>query len=474
MSPIVKVPIVNGIYANSKGDFRVQYPVNYAPVPLDMTGDGTVSGYLRPYDGIVTFGTGPGVDRGGINWNGTCYRVMGTKFGKVLNDGTFVELGDVGPGGQCVFDYSFDYLGIASGGRFYLYKTGSLTQVTDPDLPVVISFIFISGYFMLTDGKFVVVTDINDPFSVNPLAYDSSSFNPDPIEAIKNLRNEAYAVNRYTVEVYQNVGGGLKFPFQTIPGAQILIGAVGPNACCVFKDTLAILGGPLSGSIGFYFAINGNYTKVSNRDVDLIFNDYTEETLSTVLIEPRIGEGYEQVLVHLPDKTLVYDHLTSSILQIPVWFILSSGLLSVSSYNFRNLVWAYDKWIGGHPTLPKLGYYSNSLSSQYEDTIGWEFNTPILYNSSKGIVINSMEFISLPGSCAFGENPTISTCYSIDGITWSQDFSIPTGKFGERNKRICWLGGGYFRVWRIQKFKGNSDSFLTLSTLQIDLKEMNN
>ena len=76
---------------------------------------------------------------------------------------------------------------------------------------------------MLTDGEFLIVTELNDPFSVSPLKYGSSEADPDPVKAILKLRNEPYALNRYTIEVFDNVGGE-GFPFQRIEGAQTQTG----------------------------------------------------------------------------------------------------------------------------------------------------------------------------------------------------------------------------------------------------------
>jgi len=72
----MQIPIVNGIYTDEVADFRTSYPKNLIPVPKQQ---GISTGYLRPADGIVEFGTGPGIDRGGINWNGVYYRVRGSK-----------------------------------------------------------------------------------------------------------------------------------------------------------------------------------------------------------------------------------------------------------------------------------------------------------------------------------------------------------------------------------------------------------
>jgi hypothetical protein len=251
---VPSIPIVSGIYTDSGPDVRASFPVNLMPVPK---GSGVSQEYLRPVDGIVPFGTGPGVDRGGIEWQGTCYRVMGTKLVTVASNGTVTVLGDVGGTGYVTFDYSFDRLAIASGGNLF-YWDGTLTQVTDPDLGTVLDVVWVDGYFMTTDGEFLVVTDIGNPLSINPLKYGSSELDPDPVVALLKSRNEVYAVNRHTIEVFDNVGGS-NFPFQRLDGAQIMRGAIGTNACCVFGDEgIAFLGGGRNEPPSIYLGINSS------------------------------------------------------------------------------------------------------------------------------------------------------------------------------------------------------------------------
>ena len=177
----MQIAILNGIYSDGVADFRTAYPVNMVPVPKEQ---GISKGYLRPADGLISNGVGPGVSRGGINWNGVCYRVMGTKLVSVSAAGTVTTLGDVGGSGQVVFDYSFDRLGVASDGKLFYWDGATLTQVTDPDIGTVTTFCWVDGYFMTTDGSSLVVTDLNNPLAVNPLKYGSSEADPDPIKAI--------------------------------------------------------------------------------------------------------------------------------------------------------------------------------------------------------------------------------------------------------------------------------------------------
>ena len=123
----MQIPILNGIYTDNTPELRTSYPVNLVPVPKQS---GISNGFLRQGDGIVANGTGPGTDRGGINWQGGLYRVMGTKLVEIASAGTVTTLGDVGgPIDQLVtFNYSFDVLAIASGGRLYYWIQVSTTS----------------------------------------------------------------------------------------------------------------------------------------------------------------------------------------------------------------------------------------------------------------------------------------------------------------------------------------------------------
>jgi hypothetical protein len=66
--------------------------------------------------------------------------------------------------------------------------------------------VWVDGYFMTTDGEFLVITELNNPFAVDPLKYGSSEADPDPVKSLLKLRNEVYALNRHTIEVFDNTG----------------------------------------------------------------------------------------------------------------------------------------------------------------------------------------------------------------------------------------------------------------------------
>lgn len=464
----MQIPILNGVFTDGVADFRTSYPVNMVPVPKDS---GISKGYLRPADGIIANGEGPGTSRGGINWRGVCYRVMGTKLVTVSSAGAVSVLGDVGGTEQVVFDYSFDRLGIASNGNLFYWDGATLTQVTDPDLGNVIDFCWVDGYFMTTDGTHLVVTELNNPLAVNPLKYGSSEADPDPINAVLKLRNEVYALNRNTIEVFDNVGGDL-FPFARIEGAQIQKGSLGTFCSCVFADTIAFLGSGRNEAPAIYLAANATATKVSSREIDTILAQYTESQLSEVVFEARNDKSHNHLLIRLPDQTLVYDAAASQEVGEHVWFHLTTSTSGFDVYRAVDFVWCYDKWLIGDPSGSNVGYLTDTVSSHYGDVVRWEFGTMIVYNEGRGAIINELELVCLTGRTAFGLDPQISTSYSVDGVTWSQNKYIKAGKIGDRAKRIVWLQQGAMRNWRIQRFQGDSQSFISVARLEAKVEPL--
>jgi hypothetical protein len=456
--------------------------VNFVPVPKQS---GISNGFLRPGDGIVANGTGPGIDRGGINWQGSLYRVMGTKLVEINSAGTVTTLGDVGgPTDQLVtFDYSFDVLAIASGGRLYYWipvnTTATLVwnptapilrQVTDSDLGVVLDVVWVDGFFMTTDGESLVVADLTDPMAVNPFKYGSSEVDPDPVVALLKLRNEVYALNRNTVEVFDNIGGDL-FPFARIDGAQLQKGVIGTQGCCVFIERIAFLGSGRNEAPGIYVGAAATTQKVSTQEIDNILLQYSEAQLALVKLEARNDKAHQHLYVHLPDQTLVYDAAASEALQTPVWFILVSTINGFAQYRARNMVWAYDKWLVGDPQSSNIGYLVQDTGHHWGQQVRWEFGTLIVYNESNGAIFNRLELVSLTGSVAIGKNPQISTSYSVDGKAYSQDRSISVGTTGS-NKRLTWFQQGHMRNWRIQRFRGDSDAHVSFMRLEAQIEPL--
>lgn len=465
-----QLPILSGIYSDTSPALRTSYPVNFFAVPKE---NGVSTGFLRPADGLSQWAATSGTCRGLIVWNGVLYAVLGSNLCSIDSSGVETVIGSVGTDGMPVsLDYGFDDLGIASNGQLWLYNpTDGLRQNVDPDLGTVNDVLWVDGYFMTTDGEFLVVTELGNPLDVNPLKYGSSEADPDPIVAILKIRNEVAALNRHTIEFFDNVGGDL-FPFARIEGAQIEKGCIGKDACCIYLEAVAFLGSGFNEQPAVYIGNNGNAVKISTHEIDTLLEAYTEDELSNAILEARNEGSHTFLYLHLPDRTLVYDGGASADLQTPVWTVLTTAIDGFAQYRARHFCYAYNKWLCADPQASRLGYLRRDISSHYGETVRWEFGSMIVYNGGAGALFNRLELVALTGSVALGENPTISTSYSIDGLSWSIDRTTSMGTIGSTSKRIAWMRQGKMNDRRMQRFRGTSDAHAAFVRLEVQLEPL--
>lgn len=467
---MAQIPLLSGVYADQNGAYRTSYPRNMYPVPKEQ---GVSNGFFAPAEGLVILNDeAPGIGRGGIEWRGVCYRVMGAKLCTVSASGGVTVLGDVGGSGPAIFDYSFDRLAIVSGGSLFYWNGSTLVRVTDPDLGTVRDVRWVDGYFMTTDGEYLVVTELDDPTAVNPLKYGSSEVDPDPVIGLLKLRNEIYALNRYTTEVFNNVGGD-GFPFQRTEGAMVEAGAVGTHMKCLFGGAIALVGGGRSEPVAVYLIGSGSRQSISTAEIDQILEGYPESVLAECKIEARLWRKHEWLLIHLPDRTLVYDLSATKALEKSIWYTLDSGMLEPAQYRAQGWVWCYGMWLFDDPQAARIGTSSDASSRHYGDLVSWELATTMLYDEGRGAIVHELELVGLPGRVTFGDDPVIWTSYSLDGEKWSQERPVSAGRPGETLKRMRWMKQGKWVNVRIQRFRGTSDAHLAIARLEARVEALN-
>lgn len=460
-------PILKGVYADQYARLRTSLPVNLEPVVIDT---GLSEGQLLASPGITELATGPGADRGAYVWKGVCYRVMGTKLVSVVG-GVVTILGDVGSGGPVAFSQSFDCIGINSGSSLYYWDGAALTSVTDPDLGAVIDVQWVDGYWMTTDGDSLVVTELNDRYAVDPLKYGSSETDPDPIMCLRKVRGEIYALNRYSIENFQN-RGGTGFPFTRNPGGYIGKGAVGSRARADFLDSFAFVGGAKDEAISVYLAGPGQAAPLATAEIDDLLADLTDEQQAAIEMDTRIEKGEQRLYIHLPDKTLVYLQQASRKNEGPVWHVLAGGALTDQAWPGRHIVLAAGRWLLGS-AAGKVGYLDQAVSTQWGQIAGWRFDTVYLFNAAKGFILKVAELIGLPGYCPLGLDPTIFMSTTQDGRVYGQERAISMGKNGQRGKRMQWRPGRKFENYAGMRFRGANAAIASITRLEIEVEGLN-
>lgn len=466
---IVPIPVLSGLYVDGRPDVRVALPVNMVPIPSQ---EGIADGYLSPAEGIQALALGPGVDRGGVVWGdssgtggGVHYRVMGTDLVSVTATGAITTIGSVGGSGPVRMDFSFDRLGILSGGLLWYWNNTTLIQVTDVNIPAsLIDMVWVDGYWMVTDGTVIAVSTLADPTTFNAASY-SGTDRPDPIKALLKVLNEVHVVSRSFIDVFQNVGG-TGFPFSRVNNAVITKGAIGTRTACVFDDKVAVLGGGRSASNNeelpsIHLAHNAQSLRISTLEIDRLLTGYTTAQLAAVFVESVVHPGARFLFVHLPDRTIVYDAMASAVVGQPVWHIRTSALQGFSLYKARYITRAHDTWVVGDTSSSAIGTWVHTGSQHYGLPVRWEFSTPMLRNKGVGAALHQLELLALTGAVTIGTNPTIATSYTEDGELFTQDYAIPSGAIGDRAKKLLWLNLGRWNGFRIHRFRGDSASRLS-------------
>ena len=463
-----QIPILAGVFTDAVADVRTAYPVNLVPVAGD---NGVSGGTLRPHEGMVSQGTGSAITRGLYAWleQNTLFYVAGTEFGSQAADGTRTVLGAVADGGPVRMVNSFERLAIRSGGRLYYWDLSTLVEVTDVRLGVCLDVEWLGGYFVSTDGEFIVTTDILDPTVIRPFDYENPESSPDPVVAVLRTRNEINALGRVTIEVFSNVGGS-GFPLDVIPGAQAQRGCIGTHACCLFLDRIAFLGSGPNEAPSIYLAAGGSTEKISTDEVDRMLAAIPETQLADVILESRTDSDHQYLYVHLPDRTMVFDFASSTAFKRPAWSTLSSTLSDTpAQYRARYFTWCYDRWNVADTASNQYGYLDETVGSHWGDVVRCEVSTNMIYTDGVGGIINMLELVGMPGRCAATADPRVSTSFSTNGRTWSLDESISAGMAGEDRKRLQWRRQGRWSSYRIQRFRWTSEANLAVMRLEATL-----
>lgn len=443
----MRLPMISGVVADGTAEFGTSYPLNLEVVAVDNK---IASAQFRATAGAIPFATGPGVDRGGINWNGILYRVMGTKLVQVSEGGSISILGDVGGSGPVTCDIAFQHMIVRSSDQLYYWDGATLTHVTDTDLGPVVDMLWIDGYTMTTDGTSIIVTELNDPTSVLPLKYGSAEEDPDMVTGLIKVRDEAAALGLNTIQFFQNVGGS-GFPFQAVKGATIPVGCVGPLAKCLYADSFAFVGSARNEAIGVYLAGSGSATRISSRAIDDELAKVADP--SVIELENRTWRAERRLLVHLPDKTLVFLFNASKILGEPVWYIAQSG--HGDPYRLRHAVGAYGKIFVGDTLSNAIGELSDTVGTHFGDDGEWAFDVGLLYNEANGGIVKKIELIGLPGRAPRDVQGTAWLSMTLDGQNFSVERGIPMGTTGQTKLRLQWRPRVNFRNWIGFRFRGS-------------------
>ncbi len=461
--------LIKGDKVGTETDYRDALAVNASGVVKKMFG---VAGYMLQAPGLTQYGTGVGIDRGGL-WNerhAEHYRVSGNSLIKVGAAGDATVLGAISGIDTVSVPYSFNTQSIVADGRFWLYDAvNGLVEVVDANLGNPVDCVWIDGYYFFTDLQNIYHSSILDETQIDPLKFATAEFSPDPTLGVgKTVDNKAIAFGRYSIEYFAN-RASQNFAFSRIPTRAIKAGIVGTHCKAEMMNTWFIMGGRKEEDVSIHQVGAGDITKIASREVDKIISKYTEEELSLSVLEARGEDDYHYLIVHLPRETLMFNvEIARAAGRDAAWTILKTDVLGDAQWRAKFGLFEprLGVWVYGDKIDDTLGILDKDVSTHYGEIVESILYTEFIYLNS--LSIDELDIQIIPGH-TITEDATVSISLSYDGIGYTQEHSIHYGLPSEYKNRFIAYQLGHVDGYVTIKLRMASRSRMAFSRLKLEV-----
>lgn len=397
-------------------------------------------------DALVTLATTGGV-RGMIEVDGVLYAVAGRTVWQINSAGGSTLIGGIPSDGYVGMARNQRGTGvqttIVSDGRADVVVGGSLTRITDPDLPPPVDCCTInrSTIFVSRDGR-MVRSEIDDSTSVDGLDLARAEASPDGILRGVDMGSYLIVIGERSTEVWQDQGADA-FGFSR--AHVINIGAIGARSVTratvlgqSVEDTVAWLAtDPRGGFAGAIMLAGYTPRKISTAWIDRIVDQVDEKEAITAHSWVERGRGF--IAWRLSSTTVVYDTSTG------LWHERQSrdqyGDLTAWNVGYSTVLGG--RAVGGHVSSPKLYWIDSDTYDDDGDEMIMRVRTPPLSAFPGRIEINRAALDMVPGvglgsGSSHDINPVVTMRISRDGRTWGAARSVSIGAQGQTQARVYW------------------------------------
>jgi hypothetical protein len=477
----MKLPLTGGSYEGRS--------TNIAPeVCLNWFFEETVGGESLVSTPGATVFSSPAVGevRGGIEYNGLAYFVVGNTLYEINSAGAATSRGTLTTStGRVTMAHNGARAGgnqqifIADGspnGYVYDNTTSTLTANSKVDyidedgntLSVDVSpetVVFVDGYFAFqvknTDRFYI--TNLYDGATIDPSDWATAEGDPDKLVAIASDRRDLFLFGEKTLEVWYN-SGDADNTFQRYQGGSTQTGCAAKYSVARFDNTLCWLtkterGGLVVARMGEGY----NPQIISTPEVNYRLSTYT--TFSNAFAYTYQHEGHEFYAITFPSHgaTEVYDASTQK------WHQRGHTIGGVfpnrERYNCH--VFAFGKHLFGDFANGNIYVLDTSVGTLDGTRIPRERVTGIFTEEEKRIRISALQLDMEEG----GGDPNVATdtsmwlSYSKDGgHSYTDEVERSMGDAGEYARRVIWRRLGFARNW-IFKFRTWSPNPMVLKGL---------
>lgn len=313
-----------------------------------------------------------------------------------------------------------------AGGVVTVLQGGTLSELSDEDLPPPVDVTFLSGYFIYAGRKQFYWSAINDS-DVDALDFASNEGAPDDTRRVVTFRNELWFFGERTVEVW-GLSGDADAPFQRLGGGAINIGIGAAGSVGQIQQDLLWIADDFT-----VRRANGySGVRVSTHDVERSIRAVDQTTITAATFNLH---GHSYYLISSASWTWVYDLASGKWSE---WQTYQSGRLDVSCFvEFAGEI------IAGSASSGSLFKVN---ADAYEDDgadLVWTVQTALPKSFPARQRINAIFADLIAGRGLIdGDDedtgPEVMLRISRDGgNTWGGDQRRSLGRIGERGKRVA-------------------------------------
>jgi hypothetical protein len=443
----VPINITGGTSKNRSRSISSERTVNFYQ---EFKEDGKDNYILQSFPGQKYFAVNPEltedlIDRGMHNMDEKLYRVAGNKLIKVSETGVQSEItGTIAGTDRCNFATDGEKLVIVAGeGIVYIYDriTDLLTSATDNDLSDVSSVSYLNNQFLYTSKRFLKVSDVGNPDSINGLNIIGTESNPDDIVTGYVYDSVLILFGKRTIENWYNSGVGNP-PFERIDGRIFQIGLASKFSIAETSNAL------------YFLADNKRiYRMKGGQHEDISTNAIINEIEKLNRIDDASAftfsfEGYNFYAITFPESNRTFAF--NEKLGANGWFELNNGEFNeagflTETYNVAEIISIYNKTImadlkNGNLYELDINTFTNASKPILRERVTSVINGKTLslgVSESDRLLMKRLEIFLEKGTgniVGDGDDPKLLIEFSIDGgKTFKNSGTVRIGKFGESN-----------------------------------------
>lgn len=442
----MRLPFVGG--SNPSRSYRVSRErLLNGLVELDPSGKFDRMCFCRP--GLTIFaGLGAAGTRGGIEWGGNAYAVVGGDVKKITSAGVITTIGSIGTTtGVVVFSPGPSHLVFVDGSKGYYTQGSSVTEIASnfPDGATHIAYH--SGFWLANDttnaGRFYR-SDSLDPTTWGSLNFATAERSPDALKGIIVASQQIWLAGDTTTEAWGPDDSS--FGFGNIAGGFTEVGLAAPYSLA--KGAAGTVYWLAKAEQGQGAVMRGQGIQGQRISTPAIEAEFAGYTLSDAIGFCIYWQGHSLYMLRFPTdaKTWVWDESSQVWCE---WTRYGGG-----AFRANCAISVFDKILVGDPEDGNLFELDADAHADNGEVIEfWRYDRHMVEaGDRKPLSHRGLELEVETGVGTDTMSPQWMLQWSDDGgHTWSNEHWRSSGLIGERNTRLVWrrLGRSRDRVYRV-------------------------